>query len=78
MPKAQLATSIAQERPQNAGENWLLASWRTTMVIVNTSPVNVIIDTAIVVRICCALVGPPLVGEPRGAVRVAEYERSQR
>ena len=41
------------------GENWLEASWSTTIVIVNTSPVTVIIDAAIVAKICSALVGPP-------------------
>ena len=48
------------------GENWLLASCSATIVIVNTSPVNVIMDVAMVVSSCWALVGPPVnASQPR-------------
>ncbi len=42
------------------GENWPIASWTTTMVMVSTSAVSVTIETAIVLRIAMAASGPPV------------------
>ncbi len=42
------------------GENWPIASWTTTMVIVSTSAVRLTIDAATVERIAVAASGPPI------------------
>ena len=42
------------------GENWLLVSWSTTMVIENTRPVNEIIDVMIAESSARAPSGPPV------------------
>jgi hypothetical protein len=41
------------------GENWPMASWTTTMVIVSTSAVRLTIDAATVERNAVAASGPP-------------------
>jgi hypothetical protein len=41
------------------GENWPMASWTTTMVIVRTRTVRVTIEVATVLRMARAASGPP-------------------
>ena len=41
------------------GENWPMASWTTTIVIVSTSAARLTIDAAMVARTAVAASGPP-------------------
>jgi len=41
------------------GENWPMASWTTTIVMVSTSAVRLTIEAATVERIAVAASGPP-------------------
>lgn len=42
------------------GENWPMANWTTTMVIVSTSAVRLTIDAATVDKMATATSGPPV------------------